>query len=483
MAIRILIDNNKSRLVCATTKLHELREEFKLRAPGYFFSPAYRRRVWDGYVRYITETGLFSTGLLSEVCELLDKHKWKYKIEDDGRDSFKDLHEIKELNGKVFRGYQAECVKALLNNRYKGIKYIRGILQEATNAGKNIIAAGIMQSFSSKRKGLFLIDNSVIYEQAIKELSELMPGEIGQIRGSKIVWNRLTICMVQSLSNLLKKDHKAKAQLAQQSIVLVDEADTTATKKVGKFCISYCLNAPIRVALSGTPLHHKEKTRNKEVVAFFGPVIHKTSNKDLVDQGFSAKPHIKILMGNQRKRDAWKGDYKLELDKAVIKNKRRNRKIWRIVRKSIDKERSPVLILIQYHEHIKQLMKVIPKDMYHNLNIDSVHGETGGRDSIFERFKKGKIDVLIASMIIRRGKNLPIMQTLINAAGGDSHANALQILGRGLRKVEGKKEHLYFYDFYDEGYYVKRHAKHRIRFYKEEGFRVQELYKKVLLNL
>lgn len=472
--VRILVDNNKSRVVGSRKAVNKLHNEFKLRAPGYFWSPLYRRRIWDGYTRYVTETGSFQTGLIDYVTDHLKKLKYKYTIEDE-RSAFKDLHIIDKVGDFELRGYQRESVVALLNNKFQGIKFIRGILNEATNAGKNLIAAAIMLSFSSKRWGLFLIDNSVIYDQAVKELEELMPGEIGHVRGKDIKWGRLTVCMVQSLSNLIKKDPKVKAIIAKIDIILVDECDSTMPKKVCKHILGYCYNAPIRVGLSGTPLMHKEKTRNLVVQMFFGPVVHTTTNKQLVEQGYSSKPHIFILLGNTSAK--YKGDYAKEYRKGIIKNKGRNAMVWKKVAKAIKLDRSPVLILIKNHLHIKYLMQTCPAKIKNRHRIESVHHKTAGREAIFEAFKKEKITVLISSMIIRRGKNLPIMRTLINAAGGDSQANVLQILGRGLRRLEGKKDHLYLYDFWDLGAYIRRHSFHRLNAYKKTGFEVKEIYK------
>jgi superfamily II DNA or RNA helicase len=80
-------------------------------------------------------------------------------------------------------------------------------------------------------------------------------------------------------------------------------------------------------------------------------------------------------------------------------------------------------------------------------------------------------------MIIKRGINLPLIRMLINAAGGDSETNVLQILGRALRK-HATKDSVKVVDFYDEGAYLMRHSKHRVKFYKDQKFKVKELYKK-----
>lgn len=471
--VRIILDNQKSRVVGSAKIVHRLHDELKLKAPGYFFSPAYRRGVWDGYTRYVTEAGMFQTGLIDMITGHLKKLKCKYVFEDN-RESFKDLHEIDTLGGLDFRGYQGDAMRATLNNTFEGQKFIRGVLDEATNAGKNLIAAGIFASFSKKRRGLFLIDNTVIYEQAIKELEQLLPGQIGQIRGKVVKWNRITICMVQSLGNLVKKSRVAQKELEKQDIIIVDECDTTICKKVCRNFLKFCYNASIRIGLSGTPFAHKHKTRNLEVQSFFGPIIHKTTNKQLVDQGFSAKPYIRIMQGNTI--HIYPRDFVREYRRGIIKSKERNEHIWRIVKRQLKKKRGPVLILIKNHLHIDYLKKYAPLELLDKIR--SVHHETQGRTGIFNAFKEGKIPILIASMIIKRGKNLPALKTLVNAAGGDSEATVLQILGRGLRKQEGVKEKLWMYDFWDKGKYLRRHSYHRVIYYKKQGFPVKELYTK-----
>lgn len=471
--VRIQVDNNKCRVIGSAQVVSELHENIALKTPGYFFSPAYRRRVWDGYTRYVTESGTFATGLIDLVVEELKRLKVKYSFEDE-RNHFKDLHLVTNLGDLDSRPYQLEAVKSLLDNKFEGLKFIRGILNEATNAGKNLIAASIYASFSSKRQGLFLIDNSVIYDQAKKELEELLPGQIGCIRGKDVRWNRITVCMVQSLSLLLKKDPKAKARLNRMDIVIVDECDSTVPKKSCRDILAQCFNATIRVGLSGTALNHKQKTRNRVVQMYFGPIVHATTNKQLVEGGYSAKPYIRIVQGNTKHR--YDGDYDKEYRRGIIKSKERNRIIWGIVAKQIGKGRGPILILIKNHAHIAYLLKEMPYEMETTLSYCSIHGKTFGREAKFEEFKKGNIDVLIASMIIKRGKNLPSLKTLINAAGGDSESTVLQILGRGMRKQEGVKEKLWMYDFWDYGKFLRRHSNHRLRFYKSQGLKVKELF-------
>jgi superfamily II DNA or RNA helicase len=135
------------------------------------------------------------------------------------------------------------------------------------------------------------------------------------------------------------------------------------------------------------------------------------------------------------------------------------------------------LILFREHDHAHRILAEMPEELESQFTYTIVHGETPGREKIFEKFNKGRIDILLASMIIKRGKNLPGIRVLVNAAGGDSEVTVVQILGRALRKAKGKKK-VWIEDFWDLGRNLRRHSYHRVRYYKNQEFPVKELYKK-----
>lgn len=472
--LRIIVDNNKSRLLGDAELIHKLRETYKIKKPGYFFSPAYRKRVWDGYQRYITEGGLVSTGLLPELLPLMEKLKIGVSIE-DRRIPIKISNLKETLKGEDLFAHQVESRNALFNNTLLGIPFMRGILNDATNAGKSYVLGSILNSLSNKHSCIIIINLTEIYEQLVVDLTKWFGKDVGQICAGEFKVGRYTICMAQTLYARINKDMRIRETLANADCVIVDEADL-AISKTYKTILGFCLNAPIRVGLTGTAFLSKLKKdewKNRELKSFFGDELHSIRNNELVDKGFSTKPIIRIHTGNTTAKE--RGDFVLEKEKGIIKNKERNKKVWGICQKHNSKGRIPILILIQYHQHIKYLLKVLPEELG-DLTIQSVHHKTANRRQIFEDFNKGRIDILISSMIIKRGKNLPLIKALVNAAGGDSHSTILQILGRALRKHKSKKK-VYMDDFYDMGSYLQRHSRHRIRYYKAENFPVKELYK------
>ena len=136
----------------------------------------------------------------------------------------------------------------------------------------------------------------------------------------------------------------------------------------------------------------------------------------------------------------------------------------------------PILIVGRYHQHVENLYENINNRFGDRYSINYIHHKIKKRKEILDHFKEGKIDILVASLIIKLGQNMPLIKYMQNAAGGDSQINALQLIGRSIRMHKSKSK-VYYEDFYDKGYYLQRHSKHRIQYYKREGFKILELYK------
>ena len=65
-------------------------------------------------------------------------------------------------------------------------------------------------------------------------------------------------------------------------------------------------------------------------------------------------------------------------------------------------------LLYKFYEKKNQELKL-------NYKISFVHHKTSNRNQILDDFRKGKIDILISTLIIARGKNFPTLQYLQNS--------------------------------------------------------------------
>jgi len=451
-------------------------EHFKLKDPNAFFVRRYMQPGWDGFRRYITENGSFKSGLLEKIYPFLIE-RGDVVVEDyrDTKTWKKDLEEvIKNLN---LREYQMEAVAAIYNNQVGDIQHPVGVVKAATNAGKTHIACGIYKAFR-KKPTLFLVNRADLYNQIKKEIPEVMGiDEVGFCQGKNINLNHtIVIAMVQSLKSRAE-DSVIKKFLASIEVLIVDECDL-AESKTYKSVIQKCINAWVRVGMSGTMYEGKlakHKFVHENLRQIFGEVRYEITNRELIDRGHSSEVIIRIRNGNTLIKIP--NDYEGEYHRGITISKERNKQTWLEVKHALKRGRKPILIVCRYHLHIKKLHRYLAKKLGEENTIDWLHPGKGKlRKETLENFKQGKIDVLVSSLILKRGMNLPLTETVINAAGGDDPKDPLQILGRAMRKKEGKKVK-YFVDFMDEGKYLKRHSKHRLGYYKAQNLKIKILGK------
>lgn len=464
--VKINIENTISKVSCSIKDLQFLRKNLRIRVPGAFFSDAFRNRTWDGFSYYITESGSIYTGLIPKLCNLLNKEDIGYSLIDN-RKIINPGNIPKKLGNLELRQYQFEAVKCTVENYFENIYFPRGILDEATNAGKNLMAAALFKSYNSQYKLIFIVNRLHIYKQAKIELSELIgENELGWIGSDGIKWNRFMVCMAQTLSHNLNPE--IRTQLSKFDMCMVDECHYSSSKTF-KGILLALNNCFVRVGLSGTPFKHKDKNKNERILSFFGPVLHKTSNDFLIKKGFSTKPIVTILEGNTLINIP--GNYKEEETLGLTKSKERNNKLIKRLKKHVRLNRLPILVICKFHHHTELVFRKVKKK-FPRLKIKFIHVGVSNRFKIMDEFKEGKIDILVSSKIIKEGKNLPLIKVLSIACGGDSVIDVLQVVGRALRK-HNTKDKVYIDDFFDQGYYLRRHSRRRVKVYKDEKFLIK----------
>jgi superfamily II DNA or RNA helicase len=422
---------------------------------------------WDGYMRYISEAGYFSTGLLPQVINLIKEENYEFEIQDTRKEELPGLIG-QGVENKIYYPYQKEGILSILTNNVEGMPFLRGIIGAATNAGKSIILAGIYKAFKN-HNALILLNNTPLFNQFLDELPDLVGKDFGYIKGKKTKLGRITVAMVQTLANNISR---YKNFLAKIDIVFVDECHLS-TSKTYKTILTNLFNSTIRVGLSGTPLMHKDKTKNQTIKSFFGEVVYEIKNLELMDMKVSTPIIVKIIPGNTIFPTSH--DYQEEYQECITNNQQRTLKSVERTKFNINRGRLPVLIVAQYHDHIENLYKAYVAQFGNKYKIEYIHHKIKDREEILHRFKEGKVDILISSMIIKIGQNMPLIQYMQNAGAGDSLINCLQLVGRAVRKDKSKNK-VYFEDFWDMGNYLKRHSKHRLSYYRSEGFKIIILF-------
>ena len=139
----------------------------------------------------------------------------------------------------------------------------------------------------------------------------------------------------------------------------------------------------------------------------------------------------------------------------------------------IKQGRYPALVVCKFIAHCEKLCKYFKKKLGSKYNIACVHVDTPSkiRQQIMKDFREGKIDILVSTTIIARGKNFPKLRYLLNAASMLSNEKTIQFLGRLVRTDSSKKK-AYVDDLMYPGNYLSRHARARKRYYQVEKLKV-----------
>lgn len=467
--IRIELNNNKFQLKGNMKVLNKVYEDMKVRHPKQWYLRPHMPPGWDGKIKFITDSGYAKAGLLPMVTSLIEKYEEEYDIIDR-----RNALEFKEIPLKVEgfeeRPYQVEAVESIIFNEVAGIPFQRGIIGAATNAGKTIIAAMLYKSFVDA-KCLILVNNTILYQQFLDDMPTMFGDKWGYMQGKKVKWANIMVCMTPTLRNRLSE---FSSKLAKYNMVIFDECHLI-TSKTNKKVVTALYNTAIRVGMSGTAFGHKDPTKNMDVRSFFGDQTYTISNMELMDMGFSTPIVVKIIRGNTKIKI--KGDYDEEYRQGVSLSRERTRQTLRRISYYVRRDCYPILVVGRYHEHVESLYRSIQARFGSEFRVAYIHHKIRDRKDILDKFKAGDIDILVASLIIKLGQNMPLIRTMINAASGDSQINALQLVGRAVRLHKSKRK-VYYEDFWDEGYYLKRHSKHRLQYYRHQRFKVIELWKR-----
>ena len=215
-----------------------------------------------------------------------------------------------------------------------------------------------------------------------------------------------------------------------------------------------------------------------QIHSVIGDICYNLNSKILIEKGWLVKPKIifiKDYITNDKLRSMEieakqrlineTPNYHNYYNKFIVNCKERNDKIKEIVDKYKDKK---VLVLVKLIQHGEILEAMIPNSKY-------LHGSINKKDreEMFDKFKNGDLKVLIATIsIFSEGLDLPFLQIIMNVSANRGDVKTIQVLGRVLRILEGKKNAQYF-DFSDEMSFFKVASLARIKILRKEGHDVE----------
>jgi superfamily II DNA or RNA helicase len=231
-------------------------------------------------------------------------------------------------------------------------------------------------------------------------------------------------------------------------------------------------NAYYRFGGSGTT--YRTDGQDVKLFATTGPVIHTISATWLIENGWLAKPIIKMIrcaaprIGNPK---SWARYYRAN----VLYNLERTRATLSLIADSIQNN-IRTLVLVAWDEHAQSLLARMSYATRRHVDyVKSNHGRTRIKQAI-ERFANGEVRVLIATPLLSEGYDLCSLDRLIRASAMKSPIRVTQETGRVLR-IDGapkKGVKTEVWDFYDVDHSsLSYHSKQRYETWaSEEAFEI-----------
>lgn len=461
----------------------ELMEYFSFRPPGYQFTPSYKNRVWDGYVRlYNPMKPYLYVGLLDYLKKFCEDRQYKL-IADDELTSTENITEdyilelVEEVGAKLKpRDYQLQYIINALQNH-------RSLSLSPTSSGKSFIQYLIMQHYYQAfgHRTLIIVPTIGLVHQMAGDFVDYGcdPNMIYKIQGG-VDKNTKKPIAISTWQSIVKQP---KEWFDQFKVVLGDEAHLFQAKSLQSI-MEKLTDTPYRHGFTGT-ISSDSKVHRLILEGVFGPIKKFISTKDLMDQGTVADFKVKALVLSyppEVKKEFSAAIKKTQTNKKyaaerafLFANDKRNIFIRNLVWSLKD---SNNLILFDQIENqgdiLNELLKRDDRVLFY------IHGGTPGEErnkirDIIENDPLKRYDILASAGVFSTGVSIKRLDTAIFTAAGKSEIRVLQSIGRTLRKGNGSDKAT-LYDIADDlthGSYINytlKHFRSRIEMYAKEQF-------------
>lgn len=429
-------------------------EAMEYKQEGAENSKLYEKGIWDGKVRlYKTGTKSFPTGLVPILVEIFNRTGVSYEIQDLRVEPSKE-HFFEIDTNFDNRDYQLDTVKTIASSS-------RGVVEIATGGGKNYIMMLAARELGVKT--LIIVNTKEALDDTYNTAIKCFPKEKVGIFGGKnsSIGEFLTIATMKKITSKKKGGNSSIDFIVSQGFkaLFIDEAHHLGKTLWSDTALS--IDAYYRYAFTATAF----RTDNADMYirATTGKVLVRISARDLIYKGYLVDPKIIFHVINIQG-FAFPMQYQDVYTGGIVRNKYRNDKIEEIIKSNLGKS---ILIIFDKLDHGDILYERIKKI---DPNCKLIHGKTKNREELKKLFTTGEVKTVIASRIYNESADVPIIEVLVNTAGGKSGIQVIQRIGRSLRLHSGKEKAV-IHDFYDRfNPKLEEHSAIRLRWIKSEKF-------------
>ena len=277
---------------------YELADQFTFEVPGAKFSPAYKKKYWDGKIRlFNTQKGEIYVGLLDRVIQFCKDHGYTYEFKDSkhygtpfeineniSKEGVKDY--MTAISRHKPRDYQVEGV-------YDALRHNRKLLISPTASGKSLMIYAIVRYFVETGKNtLIVVPTTSLVEQMYKDFADY-GWDVGswchKIYAGKEreTDSQVIITTWQSIYKLPRK------YFERFSVVIGDEAHQFKSKSLISI-MTKLADAKFRYGFTGTL--DGTQTHKWVLEGLFGPSYKIIKTDELMKKGHVATLDINVLL-------------------------------------------------------------------------------------------------------------------------------------------------------------------------------------------
>ena len=466
---------------CDRSLAKELNSYFTFSVPNFQYTPAFKKKLWDGKIRLFNlYTQTIFAGLADHVVKFAKDRGYTWdlsvshyeKPKPENIKSFIDGLSI-SAGGKQIRpyDYQVEAVQHAL-------EHSRALLVSPTGSGKSLMIYLLcrwMLDQNPTGKLLIIVPTTSLVAQMLADFREYSKHDswkadrnIHTIMAGKdkTSTKRIIISTWQSIYN------QPYDYFDDFIGVFGDECHLFKAKSLSSI-MSKAKKTKYRIGTTGTL--DGTQTHKLVIEGLFGPTYHTTTTKKLIDQELLSNINIDCLQLQYSPEDIETTKKMLYIDEIrwVVGNSRRNM----FIKNLCNKLSGNTLVLFNFVElQGKPLYELIKSESQKSVYF--IHGatEVEEREQIRKVMDKGTDATLIASYgTCSTGINIRNIHNIIFASPSKSVIRILQSIGRGLRKSETKVQ-MKLIDIADDLRYKKQinhgmnHLYERLKIYTNEGF-------------
>ena len=454
---------------------YELADQFTFDVPGAKFSPAYKKKFWDGKIRlFSTQTGQIYVGLLDRVVQFCKDHGYSYEFTNN-----KHYGTPFEVNEGISKEGVKDYMDAICKHKprdyqidgvYDALRHNRKLLISPTASGKSLMIYSIVRYYVERKQNtLIVVPTTSLVEQMYKDFADY-GWDVGSFC-HKIYAGRERETNSQVIITTWQSIYKLPRKYFERfSVVVGDEAHQFKSKSLISI-MTKLADAKYRFGFTGTL--DGSQTHKWVLEGLFGPSYKIIKTNELMKKGHVATLDINVLL---LKHPPNKFETFEEEVQYIINHNRRNNFIKNL---ALDLKGNTLILFARVEKHGEPLYNLINNsNIIENRRVFFVHGgiDTEDREEIRDITERETNAIIVASYgTFSTGINIKNLHNVIFASPSKSRIRNLQSIGRVLRKGDNKIKAT-LYDIADDISYKSRknytlnHLIERIKVYNEENF-------------